>query len=560
MGAAVTTIKKLSETSQALLPSTELTATEMLELYIDNEAGHRLLVYGNRPIRGAAPAHDHGQYGGRTLRTHPLLAVNFASKSTGGLSRPGIPIASIAGDLDTGEPVRLCVVPVFLPGGVETVSLGMSLVLPTSTFVETECTFAARIGPLGTGIYRYADHPGISIAITAVNSANAIHRAFADNISLVDLGDCTLDREYELAIYQLTNTGSENNLLSGVVVFESLGQASALARRVTQQDQAYRPVQPADIIGQVVSPTLTALIRNQENQRAVALLGRSPGLTPAGTPDKRSPFLTHIYYPHQHQGMLCPDGFGGFVSDGRVIRRQYAQTPCTDLGQAGYAVDIDGDPGRGLLIHPSGLLDAEHAIFTQSIPISCGTPALDIRFALSPATTDVRTRLIAYVSIYRGAMVDLLLTRTAAEIIADKSLYPLLSLSSGRRSRTGVETVVLSRGGGDGPSYLSAEVDPIESPGWYADRELRESDGRWTRAALRSATEVPSGVVRTYAHRVSQTVTAHLSQPALRSDDTAHPTADYFVVFRLSLETLDSGNYDAGARLLWWTAIPRDME
>ncbi len=542
----MSTIKKLDETSQALLPSTELTATEMLELYVDNETGHRDLVYGDRPIKGAAPAHDHGQDGGR-VQPFPLVSVTFASTSVTYPTPaiPGILLAALQDAADETIPVRLCSIPVFAVGGVSECKVSISVIVATE-FLDAECQYAARLGYFDHALYNYDEHPGIDIALSNTEST-PVSLLTSAAIDLTDLGDATKDRELELVIYQVSNTSNDLNFLSGVIVYAS---GFTRARRPTQRDLAYRPVQPSDVVGAVLNPDLTRLIRDQENARCISLLGRAPGLTPSLTPDKRTPFLSQIYYPHQHQGVLCPDGYGGFTSDGRVLRRQYASVYCTSAGEDASG-SLDGDPGRGFLIHPNGTLASDWGTFYRRVPISCGTPFLDIRFALSPATTDIYTRLTAQVTIYRATSFAALgEAYTDAELLADQSVFPVRYLTSGRQQRSAIR---------DDFNH-TIQVEPLDHTAWYRDAELKPEQGRWSLYTLRGASEVPTGINRTYPYRISNTVTAHLSQPALRPRDGAHPTMDWTVVLRLNLETLDSGGYDSGARLLWWTAIPRDME
>jgi hypothetical protein len=538
----MSSIKKINEDSTHVAPGTELTATELIELFVDNELGHRDLVYGDRPIKGAAPAHDHGQNGGRAQQ-YPLVNVTFASQRQSGVAAPGVLLATPQSGVDTsvatGTPKRLMSIPVFAPGGVSEVKIRCSVVVEDE-FISSD--IRARLGFFDHALYNYAEHPGIDITLTYSGFGGSIELLTAENIDLTELGDCTQDRELELVLYQATVPVNDGNTLSGVIVYAT---GFTRGRRVTQRDLAYRPVQPADVIGQTTNPNLTALIRNQENQRSIALLGRAPGLTSSLTPDKRRPFIDKIYYPHQHQGVLCPDGFGGFVSDGRVIRRQHASAYCVSVGEDGSS-NVDGDPGRGALIHPYPDDPGIKCYFLRRLPVSCGTPFLDIRFALMPSTTDRYTRLTITASMFPAASFTLI---GGVYGSADER-YPIKYLTSGRRYRSALY---------NGNAHV-IQVDPLDHPAWYRDTELAPELGRWTKAILRGPSEVPRGTNLTYPYRVSQVVTAHLSQPAIRPDDGAHATMDWHLAVTFSLETLDSESYDTGARLLWWTAIPRDME
>lgn len=544
----MSTIKKILETDTHVAPGADLTATEQIELFVDNETGHRDLVYGDRYVKGAAPAHDHGHHGGRVLQ-YPLVNVTFASVRANGDAAPGVFIGPPADGVDTtvetGFPKRLCVVPLYVPGGVSECKIKIVISTPADiTGMDLRC----KIGFYEHALLHYEVHPGIDVPLTNLGT-NPIDVFSSDAIDLTELGDCTVEQELEIVIYQAVAAAASDNHLSGLICYAT---DYTRGRRVTQQDLPYRPVQPGDIVGAIVSPELCAAIRNQENTRAIALLGRAPGLSPQLTPDKRRPFVEHIYYPHQHQGVLCPDGYGGFVSDGRVIRKQYASVYCNSVGES-INIDVDGDPGRGFLIHPNGALDGDWGAFYKRIPISCGTPFLDFRFALQPTTTDVFTRLRFQVSIYRAESLSQLSASYGGDdiaLIADQSVFPIRYLSAGTQYRSSII---------DDISH-SIEVDPLNHPAFYRNEELKEQQGKWSLYTRKTASDSPKGTDFTHAYRHSQTITAHLSQPALREEDDPHPTMDWHIAIRLSLETLDSGGYDEGARLLWWTAIPRDME
>lgn len=548
MGATVSTINKILETDTHVAPGADLTATEQIELFVDNETGHRDLVYGDRYIKGAAPAHDHGHHGGRVLQ-YPLVNVTFASVREDGEAAPGIyvgpPQTGVDTSVVTGTPKRLCSVPLFVPGGVSECKIKIIFSTPTDfSGADIRC----KIGFYEHALLEYAQHPGIDVQLTGFGT-NPIDVFASDAIDLTELGDCTVEQELEIVVYQATSAASGDNHLSGLICYAT---GYTRGRRVTQQDLPYRPIQPGDIVGAIVSPELCAAIRNQENTRAIALLGRAPGLSPQLTLDKRRPFVEQIYYPHQHQGVLCPDGYGGFVSDGRVIRKQYASVYCNSVGEVPGKF-VDGDPGRGFLIHPNGALDSDWALLRKRIPISCGTPFLDFRFALQITTTDVFTRLRFQVSIYRaeaGSQLTALYNGDDAALIADQSIFPTRYLSAGAQYRSSIV---------DDLSH-SIEVDPLNHPAFYRNEELKPEQGKWSLYTRKTASDSPKGTNFTHAYRHSQTITAHLSQPALREEDDPHPTMDWHIAIRLSLETLDSGGYDAGARLLWWTAIPRDME
>jgi hypothetical protein len=536
----MSTIKKITDAAGHVVPMAEPTTTQALDLWVDNETGHRDLVYGTRAIKGASPAHDHGHNGGVKV-SWPLAQGSFRGNPTttgvNGISL-GYDMLAIL-DLVT-EPKRLPSIPLFVPGGVLSVQVAITISCPSD---QDNFAFKAVVGNFEQSNFAYSKHPSpakVALAGTVVDTWGGV---MAGEIDLSGLGDCTVDREYELVIYQSYTPGAypSNSLVAYMVTAKTF----TLGRRATQGDAPRAVVQPWDILGGAVTPELTSRIKAVENQRSISLLGRAPGLRPDLTPDLARDYQQQIYYPHQHQGVLVPDGQGGLFSDGKIVRRGYGHAFVNDVGTDATPSTIDALPARGFLSHRPGAF----TFHTKRISIAAGCPYLDLRFALAPVTDLVVTRMIVLFGLYLATDQPY-----SSASYTDRSLSPLVSLSSGRHDRASSYYT--------GLNLQFIQCDPVDNPLWVPNREIREDAGAWTRHALKASSEIPDGMVADNAYRVSETITATLTHPALRATDTAHKTQEYDVFFRPFLETgaVDTFAYDTLARLLWWQVIPRDME
>jgi|CXWL01.1.fsa_nt_gi hypothetical protein len=510
-------------------------AANAYELWAQNDQAERDVIYGpTRFIESSVIPHDHAGDGGEILGD-PLLSAIVgpqASETAGGTPAIGVPYGIRASDdflLDDGSTKLLGAFPLYLPGGVSGITLN---VLVSYAAGLGSIKFHAQLVPFAKTNYRSQAAGVTGISATSSFGTSGLKKVDFTITDLTDLGDPRLDRFVELRIFQaLTNAVAHRFCGVQVTVLTTTTGRLAIA-----SDPPRVKLQVGDLLNGAITPELTARIRRIENGHAQSLLGRAPGLNADGTPDRQRTYQQDTYYPHQHQGRIVPQFDGTFISDGAVLRRAVVASYARNLGDDG-AGNVDALPVKGIKIHSAGTLGSTWLRLKYRMPVSGGLGGLEVYFAVQPSTTDVKTELRAHVDV-RPVGNPL----TAGSIIS------------------AVKSGVHQAEANDADGYRVCQVDPLDNDAYQPNNTRRNksgtSKGLWTLDAQLSAALTPSGVMRDTPARISQALRLDLTHKYYRSTDAYRQTQDYTVYLRVELKTLDSGNYDAGARLLWVLILP----
>jgi len=506
------------------------------ELWVQNDAALRDLTYGpTRTIEGAVTPHNHGHDGGEIL-DEVLASVIFgpqASETAGGTPTIGVPygIRATADFLfDDGSSKLLGAFPLLIPGGVS--AIDVTLVMQYNN-TSSSLRYHVQLVPFQrTNTRSQAD--GVTGVSSLVSSGSTGYkRTTVDITDLSALGDPTQDRLVECRIFQALSSTILHRFCSVLVtVNDTTGGRAAMSG-----DPPRARVTVSDLLFGAITPELTARMKRIENGHAVSLLGRAPGLHKNGTPDRNRDYEQRIYYPHQHQGQYCPDSDGAIYSDGACLRRPlWISSYSRNLGDDG-AGNVDALGVRGVKIHPSGTLSSTWLHHKHYITIPAGLGAFELYFAIQPATTDAKAEMRVHIDVRPvGNPV------TAASVVA------------GIRTGRGFQAPSTK----DSNGYFVCEVEPQDGDAFQFNKgRIRQGKGLWTLDAQLSAAETQSGIMRDNPARISQVVYVFLQQKALRAADTFRETGDCIVFVRYELRTIDSGNYDASARLLWDGAFPQ---
>lgn len=513
-------------------------AATAYELWNQNDTALRDLIYGpTRQVESASPPHDHAEDGGEVLDA-PLLSAVFgpqASETAGGTPQVGVPYginatASYLASDDTGSSKLLAACPLFIPGGVSQVRVRILIYYAGSGSLQ----FQVQLAPFSRVNYRSLAGVGTQGQSSTVSFGGAgFQKVDVTLTSLTALGDATKDRLCELRIYQSISNSVAHRLV-GVHVSAT---STTGARQAASYDPPRAKILVSDLVDGPITPELMQRAKRVVNGHAVALLGRAPGLNADNTPDRKRTYQQEVYYPHQHQGHIVPQFDGTFISDGACLRRAVVGCYPRNLGDDG-SYNIDATPAKGIKIHPAGTLSSTwlHLKYVMSIPAGLG--GLDLYFAVQPATTDIKTEFRAHVDV-----------RPVSNSASSSSIVS--SVKSGPHVQEQ----------NDANNYRVCQVDPLIGDGWQTNKTRRNkfglSKGLWTLDALLPASQVPAGYLRDNTPaRISQPVRVELTHRYVRSTDAFRQTQDCTVYFRVELKTLDSGNYDANARLLWVMILP----
>jgi hypothetical protein len=531
----MSTIKKISDGSVQGGVSPDPYAAYYL--WNANDAGLRDQIYGpTRSIEGACPPHNHGNDGGEIL-DDALLCVTFGRHTPEGTGPSflliGLPYGQIIGstsflDADDTSSKLMAASPLLIRGGVSQ----MAVNLKYKWSGAGNLTFHVCLVAFDKINYRSLTQ-GLYQSITVTPTGGAGHKNLTVSFSdLSLLGDARLDRIVELQIFQGAYPPAATQYLCAVEVAKTTTSTGRLAN---SNDPPRAKVQIGDLLNGVISPELTNRIRRVENGHSISLLGRAPGLNKDLTPDKRRDYEQRIFHPHQHQGQLCPESDGTLYSDGAIVQRPLvtAVYPC-NLGDVPLG-NIDRFPVKGIKIDPSGVKGATWAHFRYRCSVPAGLGAAWLFFALQPGTSDINTRLKI---------------NTDLRTIGGTSIVSKVSSGNIYQSEAALSS--------DG--YFICEADPLNNDAFVSNnlRRNRFGTGRglWTQDALLATSQRPAGLQSTSFSRVSQAVRLDLQHKGVRSTDNFRDTQDCMFNLRLELATLNTGNYDAGARLLWVFLIP----
>jgi hypothetical protein len=352
---------------------------------------------------------------------------------------------------------------------------------------------------------------------------------------LSPLGDTRYDREVELVVWQAylpPAVVSFGHRLVGVELVTSV--VDTRAREAERSELPRQGISYADIkTGAILGQDLGRKLRDTHNGLLRGLLGRAPGLTNDDRSDTTRSYRQEVVCAHEHQGIDVPDGCGSFVSDGAVRRDTLFAIPCAHASNLGtFAQDYQGVP-----LHLSGIFDAASLRLEARASIPSGLGAIDIRFCLRSESRQQVTRLLVHVDV-RGFDGVSIATDVASGVHRQESEL-------------------------DSDGLYVCEVDPLDNNLFVPMRRRRLARaGLWTLAALRDVpglllASTPTNGMRPSNHQISETVRINLTHPKLRPLDTPHQTADYIVVLRWEMQTVEGLTpVDPGTKLQWVLGLP----
>jgi hypothetical protein len=542
------TLKKIPDSY--VQPNRAWPASERYDLLVGNPAAQETQIYGTRKIKGALPAHTHGEDGGELLDEQLFADVPGPQGSPGTFFSPpppegnptkiGIPICRRINDflpLST-HPLGLLRRPVLLPGGVSALKIKLGVFWDTVGEVMRFRVWLASLARHNTmaraGDPALVDPPDIAaIVVTFTTPATLFYGSLEASFGaalLARLGDPRLDRLVELIIWQEYNPSSAARhrlcCVSGTIT------GTVGGRRVAAKDRSISQVTTGDILaGQALSTDVVGRLRTQTNGLTHATLGKPPGLREdLVTPDRRRSFVEVITRPHQHQGSLVPDPFGAFFSDGVVPRGfLFAESYPRDLGDSLTQITtlLSQKFAVGPKLHSSGALDSTWLVLKFRAAIPAGLLSFYLQFCLSRIAAD-----------------------DAAKVRAHISASSLLGEPGGVTS--------LQSGGSLGmPTYRASAPNPIEIDPLDARTHLRRLArlraglSPWATGAILGKDVRPDDVVTSTEGRISEAIRVELSHPAVRDGAAARVTGDYMVTVKIEVETPTLGGYDSGVTLNW---------
>jgi hypothetical protein len=529
-------------------PARTLPQAELKVLAHGNPKALRLLTYGTRAPAGCAPPHDHGGDGGEVL-DHPLLSCTFGPyqpEDGSGTVKIGSPIPRYPGgsSYEDGDDRLIASEPLRVPGGVKSIIVRAVVAWDANTNGEA-IVLLFSVNQFSLVNQRLRDPSGetgslypvdvVGGGVTATGSAG--YGTLGNTIDLTPAGDTTVDRDFELGVW-LAYSPSTNarHRLCALYVYPDTSD-TAEGRAATRADLPLAGPSISELKAKAaISAPLLAKVRTRLNQESRALLGFAPGLgVDSKTPDRRRPYKQTISAAHGHKGILCPDGASGFTCEGAVLPHA--------LVAQGYVRSLDEDanqlsttiyPYLGIRLHPTGgaTLDSKWLRLQYRVSIPAGLGSLILRFAARAETADERTALTV---------------RAHCNPVA-----------GGSSIVKGIRTASHRSPGVDGDGYHTCEVSPIPNDAYQLTGRRAGSvkRGGWTQDAAIPADEVPAAVQPGNAYQISEPVEILLSHPAVRTTDTYHATGDYLLSLRWDLLELDTGTFDAGARLNWVLVTP----
>jgi hypothetical protein len=536
------TLKKIPDSY--VQPNRAWPASERYDLLVGNPAAQETQVYGTRKIKGAFPAHNHGENGGELLDETLLSEVLGPQTWDPGNTRTiGIPLCrqSNAAFLFVTYPKGLYRSPLFLPGGVSALKVKLGVYWQTNNetirlrvWLGTPLRTNYKLRP-SQGAHPNPATVAVSIATTATPSYAILVASFTAEL-LAPLGDPRLDRLVELIVWQEydPSVAARHRLVS----VSATRTATVGGRNASPKDRSIAQVTTGDILaGQALSTDVVGRLRTQTNGLAHATLGKPPGLREdLVTPDRRRSFVDVITRPHQHQGSLVPDAFGAYFSDGVVPKGfLFHKSFPIDLGDNSSQQAGDNDSQSfptGARIHPSGVLNATWLDLKFRCPLPAGLLSFYVQFAVYLTFGDrlMKTRL------HIGALP--LLTSTQAVVAVQ---------SGGRAGGPAYKATSV-----DADGLLICEVDPVEIPGFLPGRKTRRADlSPWSGLARLRELDLPPDVGDKTRHQVSEPVRVELTHPAVRASGAARSTEDYMIRCRLEVELDVAGTYDSAAAVNW---------
>jgi hypothetical protein len=545
----------LSETLTAIpdayvAPVRTLPQAELKVIAQGNPKALRLLTYGTRPPIGCSPPHNHGGDGGEVL-DHALLSVVFGPyqpEDGSGTVKIGVPIPNVSGTVasDGLEDKLIASAPLVVPGGVSHINAYILVAWDGSSNGEA-IDFHVALRSLSQTNQRYRVFESNESTylpllragtqtVTATGSA-AYGSSGVFSLDLTEAGDTTLDREFELCVWKLsTASTTARHRLCALYVYPDTSDTAG-GRSATRGDAPLTGPSVSELKAKAtISTPLLSKVRTRLNQESRALLGFAPGLAAdSKTPDRRRPYSQTVSAAHAHKGILCPDGSGGFTCEGAVLPHALAvQSYVRNLSENANQLASDVYPYLGIRIHPTGgaALDSKWLRLQYRISIPAGLGSLLLRFAARADTSDERTALTV---------------RAHCNPVA-----------GGSSIVKGIRTPSHSSTGTDADGYYKCEVAPIPNDAYQnmSKRRGAAKAGGWTQAACLTEGEAPASVEVHNAYQISEPVEIFLSHPAVRSTDTYHATGDYLLSLRFDLLELDTGTFDAGARLNWVLVTP----
>jgi hypothetical protein len=526
----VATLKKIPDTY--LTPARQLPEQEAFDLHVGNPEAARLLIGGSRQIRAADPPHDHGQDGGEVLLAHPPVRLSFGpvALATGTVSGSLIESVLVDGVPSFSAalgPRLMASAGVFVAGGVQSLEGYVLFAFDSLNAVSVIVT----LRPYGQ-TNKDSDR-GLALtqtlAFTPLGSVWSVALSFAD---LTPLGDVRYDREYELCIWQNYSPPAVVTFGHRVTsIYLDAGTPATVqggARDVSRLDQPRQSVSVADIkAGAILGQDVGRKMRSTHNALLRSLLGRAPGLLNSDdTPDLARPYLQEVHAAHQHRGIDVPDGCGGYWSDGAVLRDTLF-ADCLCVPNPLTAPVIQNEDYRGFLVHSSGALDATWVQLEYRASIPAGLGAIDLRFCLETAATQIETRLLIHADVRSWGGVSI-----------------CTGLVSGNHR---------SRAAKDAGGLYVCEVDPLDNEAFEPSRKRRLTrKGLWTLDARRLSSLRSLAGVRSTAHQISEVVRLNLTHPKINPTDKAHATADYRIILRFEVQITGGATVvDPGAELRW---------
>lgn len=523
-----------------------LTDTVTLLHFWSNPAAVRELIYGDRVIVNASPAHDHDQDGGESLLP-PIVSDSFGTyyQNLAGVGIPvGPPIAgsfaetTTDGITDKTTAKRLKCWGAVIPGGVK--ALRVSLIeYHESASLAT--SYAVTVRSLHSVNHKRGVAPeecSVSLAYTTAGATATVNQS-AELLDLSLLGDPTLDREVEIALWLTSDvSATEEQRVLDIEVVPLLLTASA--RKKNNNDLLFPSVSIREIkagVG-VVSKQLAEKIKLISNGLNVSAWGSTPGLLPNLQPDRRRRYRETISAAHTHEGSFCPTSTPGeVVGKGACLKDAQSFGYVSYLGEtlplvAATPPTMSSWPSKGMPLHkqPDTSADWVQYNFRRSIPVGCG--ALRMRVGVHAGYT------FAARSYDRSG--TLLMSITVTPVAGGSDIVTQLRCGQ-------YASPIDSRD----PDYGFVELEP-ENDGFHVTNRALVTAGLkgWNHGAERTPTELALLQANEILYRVSKPIEVQLTYPPARPFDTYHPTQDYNVKCRFLMRN-DADVLDSQAGCLW---------
>lgn len=541
----MSTIKYLEDS--ILVAGREPQDSEALTLLSENPEAALDLIYGPRRIVGAVPPHDHEEDGGESLLL-PILSHSWGSYTQSSIRQMGCPLPIPSGPsyestteegiFDATRGKRLLCCAGVIPGGVS--QLRITLV-ERATNSGLFAGLAFTIRHLSSVNYRLSVAPEeVRADLSYITDSAPVRVHTVDVSDLTSLGDVTLDREVEFALWITSDLSNSLGDLHLLLHWEVRALAfTDRSREIAKGDRAFPQIAARELksgYGLLGEP-LANKIKETYNGLNVALWGNTPGLAYEGTPDRRRRYRESVETCHQHLGVLVPTEEGRVYSDGACLKDTQSFAYVTYLGEtlpitAGNPVVADSRPNQGAFLHFTEDLSVGHVRynFRRSIPAGCG--ALVFRFGLHPG----REAANGVFDTSQGLYVSIEITPIGggASIVHRLSSAPFFSPLDATQDDFG---------------YV--EVLPQDDVGYVSTGSL-VLHGRkaWNRGAEITQSEQEAAQLNSVLYRVSRPVIAQLTYPPARPTDPYRETQDYDVKVRFQVRKQDL-TVDSEAGCVW---------